>query len=538
MDQQAYANILDQVRARVASYDGVDSSQVNAFFRRMTLQAFFHEGPVGFAMFTVDSEFIRDWVQKYFFNDIRRALKEMFGADVTVQIEVYKDQSAPNPAPSNAVMTQPVSTTPVRERISNEPIVSTASSQQMPAPVQTARQVPDPHHGEVRPHPAQSPSQEHDAQQIQQDRQPESDISPDGIFADEPEGGSEIEECTFENFVRGDSNNRALSQAIFVAENPVNTQTNPLFIYGESGLGKTHLLLAIKNYINQHDPTRNVIYVDTMDFVNEYVDAARGKDKKTSLHDIRRKYETADVLLMDDVQNLQRKSETLNMVFQILNTMSRYGRQIVLAADRQPQNIDIDERYRSRFSKGSIAQVYPPDFETKYGIIKSYVDECAELEHIPYHLSDEVMDYIARTAGPNIRDLKGGINDIISTLRIEQKDTISLNEVKSLLQDRLSATAEQRLVVKDIQKTVAKFYHVPVDSLTSKKRAHDIAHARQVAMYFSRVLLEKTEGDIGKSFNRDHSTVHHSIEIIKTALKDDRDLQEEIEVLEKMITGE
>ncbi len=514
MNQQAYEKILDQIREKVISYDDVDPTQVNAFFKRITLQVFNQEGHTGFVMLTADNEFIQRWFNRNFLDKIKKALKELFDADFTVSIEVFKSNTTPDKTNISSSVSAPVK--PQSHKLSQQQneIASQKSTGQILSK--------------------------------QEDRKHNEDAAYNKTAADQVNSFSNtaistarsIEECTFENFVQGDSNNLALSRAMFVAENPVNSRTNPLFIYGESGLGKTHLLLAIKNYINQNYPDLNVIYIDTMDFVNEYVDAGRNKDKKTSFYEIRHKYETTDVLLMDDVQNLQRKSETLNMVFQILNTMLKYGRQIVLAADRHPKNIDIDERYQSRFSQGGTVQIYPPEFETKYGIIKSYIDECAAVDQFPYHLSDEVMEYIARTSGPNIRDLKGGINDILFAMRDHKKETLSLVEVKSLLKDRLSATTEQRLLISDIQKKVAKFYQVAPEALASKKRARNVAHARQIAMYFCRVLLEKTEGDIGKAFNRDHSTVHHSIELIKVGLKDNRDLQEEIEVLQQMITGE
>lgn len=522
MNQQTYAHILDEIREKIITYQNISPSQINAFFKSITLQVFTHDGTSGYVMLTAENAFIQKWVRENFLTSITKALKDLYNADFTVDIEVFKTSSIDqNNAPKRSE--QPVQSEETHTAASS-------SAQKASAYNPDAMKVAPEHakHNNSKNVSAQHTNSQH-ADTLQSD---DSHVDAPPSIIDG------TEEFTFENFVRGDSNNLALQRAIFVAQNPMNSRTNPLFIYGESGLGKTHLLLAIKNYINQNDPKLKVVYVDTMDFVNEYVDAGRSKDKSSDYSKIREKYETTDVLLIDDVQNLQGKGATLNGLFQILNTMLKYGRQIVLAADRQPRNIDIDDRYQSRFSQGGTVQIYPPEFETKYGIIKSYVDECAHVDGIPYQLSNEVMDYIARTAGPNIRDLKGGINDILFTMRDKEEDSVSLAEVKSLLQDRLSATTEQRLTISDIQKNVAKFFQIDVAALKKKTRTRNIVHARQIAMYFCQTLLEKTEAEIGKAFERNHSTVDHSIKLIDERLKDDRDLQEEIEVLQQMITGQ
>ena len=186
---------------------------------------------------------------------------------------------------------------------------------------------------------------------------------------------------TFENFVIGESNRMAYSMAVEVAESPGRLPLNPLFIYGKSGLGKTHLMRAIQNYIEETRPSMRTVYVDAQDFVSKYSEAGAIKDQeKVSFRNFRAYYEQADILLLDDVQHLQGKKESMNMLFQLFNTLTSQGKQVVLSADRAPKNIQFDERLKSRFYSGGTIDIQPPEVETKLGIVKSFTDEFSRSE--------------------------------------------------------------------------------------------------------------------------------------------------------------
>ena len=340
---------------------------------------------------------------------------------------------------------------------------------------------------------------------------------------------------TFSSFVIGESNRLAYSMAVQVAENPGNEVLNPLFIYGKSGLGKTHLLRAIQNDIITTHPNYNCIYIDTNDLVNEYTQAATEHDRlKNSFQNFRDKYEQADVLLIDDIQFLQGKRQTLDNVFQIFNFLVSRGKQIVLSADRAPKIIDIDERYTSRFLQGGTCDIQPPELETKIAIIKAYINEynqqsTDELLHIP----DDIISFIAECSGTNIRELKGAITMIIYRYSFTNSEVDKEELKKTLLNHFTSIKAN--LGVEDIQKVIEDYYKITHADLMGKSRSKNIAYARQIAFYLCRTILDVPYVELGKKFNKDHSTVLYAVNKIEQEVLKNRELEEEIEVLKKII---
>ena len=344
------------------------------------------------------------------------------------------------------------------------------------------------------------------------------------------------EEYTFERFVVGASNKFAHAAALAVAERPAQTY-NPLFIYGKSGLGKTHLMRAIQNYIEETRPSMRTVYVDAQDFVSKYSEAGAIKDQeKVSFRNFRAYYEQADILLLDDVQHLQGKKESMNMLFQLFNTLTSQGKQVVLSADRAPKNIQFDERLKSRFYSGGTIDIQPPEVETKLGIVKSFTDEFSRSEGLGnFTLSDDIQMYIAENSGSNIRELKGAVNTVIYRMIYCDRSDISIDEVRELLANHFTGGMSRSLTVEDIQREVENFFKVSHSDMVGPKRSQSIVRPRQIAIYLCRQLLDLPYGDIGKKFNRDHSTAIHSATSIEERLKTDRDTQEEIEVLQKII---
>ncbi|MDO5328723.1 MAG: chromosomal replication initiator protein DnaA [Coriobacteriia bacterium] len=341
---------------------------------------------------------------------------------------------------------------------------------------------------------------------------------------------------SFENFVIGDSNNIAYQMSLAVAETPGKPNLNPLFLYGKSGIGKTHLLYAIKNYIEQHNPNMNVMYIDATEFINEYTNAATSHDiDKSSYQNFNDKYINSHVLLIDDLQLLQGKKGTLNTFFSIFNKLTSIGRQIVISADRAPKNIDVEERYQSRFNNGMSCEITAPEVEVKLGIIDSYIEDFKKDDpNVENYITQEIKEYIAQNSSSNIRELKSAITKVLMQSK-NLNHTFSTADVKQLLEEHFSKSIKKRITIEKIQSAVEKFYNINHSSLIGKKKDKNIAYARQIAMYLCYNLLETTVSNIGNNFNRDHSTVIHSIKVVEDKRKNNRSVNEELEVLEKMI---
>lgn len=538
MDSETLNEQWARICAQVKSYQDIDPSQVSAFFSRLVPQAMSDS----FLMLTADNDFIKTWVEQHYTEVIVRALRDLTGVVFAVAIAVDPTQeqrksaavgqpspAAPLSAPSQPMPVpapaQPAATT--MEPLPSQPIAASAppppaygAPLSQAAPFEPSGMVAHPFVEDVMVDhyapPAPAPlSQEPVAERS-------SNLSSS---------------LTFENFVIGESNRMAYSMAVEVAESPGRLPLNPLFIYGKSGLGKTHLMRAIQNYIEETRPSMRTVYVDAQDFVSKYSEAGAIKDQeKVSFRNFRAYYEQADILLLDDVQHLQGKKESMNMLFQLFNTLTSQGKQVVLSADRAPKNIQFDERLKSRFYSGGTIDIQPPEVETKLGIVKSFTDEFSRSEGLGnFTLSDDIQMYIAENSGSNIRELKGAVNTVIYRMIYCDRSDISIDEVRELLANHFTGGMSRSLTVEDIQREVENFFKVSHSDMVGPKRSQSIVRPRQIAIYLCRQLLDLPYGDIGKKFNRDHSTAIHSATSIEERLKTDRDTQEEIEVLQKII---
>ena len=281
----------------------------------------------------------------------------------------------------------------------------------------------------------------------------------------------------------------------------------------------------------------STIYVDSAELLSDYMEASAAHDKqKSSYKNFKTRYEEADVLLIDDVQYLQGKKQTLDIVFQIFNKLTSQGRQVVLSADRAPKNIDIDERYRSRFNSGGTFDIQPPEIETKLGIVKSFVDEYRESEGShDFNIPDDIQMYIAESSSSNIRELKSAVTKVIYQMTFFNQPDLKLDDVRTLLENHFTGGPSKRLTIADIQKEVENFYKVSHADLVGKKRTRNIIYARQIAIYLCRQMLDLPFNDIGKKFNRDHSTVMYSVTNVEEKMKENRELREELEALRGLI---
>ena len=333
----------------------------------------------------------------------------------------------------------------------------------------------------------------------------------------------------FETFVKGKCNELAYAAAEAVAESPGKTDYNPLFLYGGVGLGKTHLMHSIGNFVADQYPDVKVLYVTSETFTSEFITAIR-EDRKDEFKD---KYRECDLLLMDDVQFLEGKVETQEEMFHTFNTLYNNNKQIVLTSDQPPKELTaLEARLTSRFAMGLTADITIPDYETRTAILEKKLHQ----EHLD--IDQTVKDFITRNVVSNIRDLEGALNKITAYARLTNAQ-ISLALAEQALKDQLVDNQKPDVTVPYIQQIVAAHYNITTADLSGRKRTQSIVLPRQIAMYLSRKLLDVSLPDVGKYFGgRDHSTVIHSCEKIANEIESDEKLRVIVNDLEKNIKGD
>ena len=330
---------------------------------------------------------------------------------------------------------------------------------------------------------------------------------------------------TFASFVVGSNNELAYAACNAAARGPAAVNSNPLFIYGSSGLGKTHLINAIGNYILKNDPKRKFLYLSSERFTNEMVNALQNHE----MDKFREKYRNTDILMIDDVQFIEKKESTQEELFHTFNELYESNRQIVFTSDRPPKDIaTIDQRLKSRFEWGLSVDIQPPDFETRVAILKNK----AAMDNIT--IDDSIFYVIAENITTNIRELEGALNRIGAYVTLMNRP-ITKEQAASIL--RQSFNIKERTVdIPLIKNTVCAKYNINVQDMDSSKRKKDIAHPRQIAMYLCRELTGISLPKIGKEFgNRDHTTVMHAVNKISEELEKDSGFKTEIEELKRSI---
>lgn len=331
---------------------------------------------------------------------------------------------------------------------------------------------------------------------------------------------------TFDSFVVGSSNRFSHAAAMAVAESPSRTY-NPLFIYGGSGLGKTHLMHAIGQAVLKKEPGKKVVYVSSEAFTNEFISMLR----ENRLDEFKTRYRNTDILLIDDIQFLTEKDRIQEEFFHTFNALHDAGKQIVISSDRPPKEINpLEERLRSRFEWGLITDIQPPDWETRCAILQRK----ALSEHIK--VDNEVITLIADKIKTNIRELEGALNKVIYSCVIHKRNHADLEFAKEALKEILVPDAPPKLTVNSVQKIVADYYQISIDDMKSKKKDRYIAFPRQIAMYICRELVGATTPQIGRDFGgRDHTTVMYACDKINSARKNDPQLDHSLQEIEKML---
>lgn len=340
------------------------------------------------------------------------------------------------------------------------------------------------------------------------------------------ENNNPFSKYTFENFIVGNSNRFAQAASLAVAESPA-AAYNPLFIYGGVGLGKTHLMHAIKNYILEHNKDAKIAFVTSETFTIELINALRDKKQE----EFRNKYRYLDVLLIDDIQFIAGKDATEEEFFHTFNTLTSANSQIVLTSDRPPNEIKtLQERLKSRFECGLICDIAPPDYETRIAILKKK----AENEGIV--IDDSILAFIAEKVTTNIRELEGIFNRVIALKGLLQQD-ISKENVLKVLKD-YSDNGKSILTPEYIIEYCAKFYNIAPEKIYSTSHKQDITRIRQICFYLCREVLDLSLQKIGAVCNRDHTTVLHGIKKIESLMESDSVFKETMEMLAKDIKSE
>ena len=322
---------------------------------------------------------------------------------------------------------------------------------------------------------------------------------------------------TFDNFIVGSSNKLAHAASVAVANNPAE-QYNPLFLYGPSGLGKTHLMKAIANEVKRNKPDFNIILIKGEDFTNELV---RSIEKKTTTK-FKEKYRNADMLLIDDIQFIAGKVSTQEEFFHTFNSLYDAGKQVILTSDRPPKDIQhLEERIQSRFEGGLIVDIQPPETELRIAILKRK----AQLMNV--NLSDDVLSFLGENVKSNIRQLEGVIKKL-GAYSFVNGTKITVDTARNVLSGVISGTVPPALVAEQIIENISKRYNISIEDIKGKKRTTEIALARHISIYVIRNVTNLSLQNTAKIFGRDHTTILSSIDVIKSKMSDDSAFEYEI----------
>ena len=441
------------------------------------------------------NDFLKDFINSNYKQTIENALLQCWNQKITIEIVVNSDSFIAEP--------QKVAISPKEEKI-------TLNKQEDNFPQNNAiikEEIKQP-----------SPKKEETKTIIieeKQQKRTESDID---------------EECTFESFLTDDTNEYAFRLAQTIAEEPGNPKRNPLFLWGESGTGKTHLIKAIKQRAEKLFEQKKIIYVTSENFLNEFLDSIRNKEQdKPKI--FREKYRTLDILLLDDFQALSGKTACLNELFNTFNELYDNKTQMVITCDQPISKVkDVEKRIKSRFSMGTTVELKQPDYELKMAILK----DLAFQNNMEITLQN--IEYICTNISGNIREIKGAFKDLLSYTSIMKIKEITIDVINKCLKNNLTAIKSVGSISIDkIMEIVANYYDLTVLDIRGKNRTQSIAIARQIAMYLSTQYTRLSTTQIGKYFNKKHGTILHAAKTIKKRMDIDKKLKSEVINIENRI---
>lgn len=335
-----------------------------------------------------------------------------------------------------------------------------------------------------------------------------------------------LRNLTFSNFVEGESNRLARTAGVSIANNPGKNIFNPLFVYGKSGVGKTHLLHAIGNASIEQNPRARVLYVSSHVFQVQYSQAYL----QNKINDFIHFYQSVDVLLIDDVHELSGKTGTQNVFFHIFNHLHQMGKQIVFTCDRAPKDlVGMEDRLLTRFKWGLTAEMRQPDYQLRVDILHQ------KMQQNGLELPDEVVEYIARHAKDNVRDLEGILTSLFAHSIIEGRNT-DLKLCREVVENSIQVFDEEKLSVESIEEEVCRYYHLDKNTLHSRSKKQEVARARQVAMFLSKKHTDKSYAYIGEVMgNRNHATVIHACKLVEQSLDLDKALNNDVQKIESAL---
>jgi len=456
-----------------------------------------------------EDEFSMKWINDHFKTVLESNLSDLLGQELTIHFIIkdnliqQKDDFSISNAENIALFSQATQTF-------QEPM-TTEYQTQMP----NDRRMIQPSH----PQPEQLTPQH----QMPQIIEPERNLTIEQRRAE----ANLNSKFTFDNFVSGSSNQLAYNIALAISKNP-GASYNPMFLYGDSGLGKTHLIQAIGNSILESLPDKKVLYVTSESFVSDFVTSLQS----ASTPEFREKYRQIDVLIVDDIQFIIGKDKTQEEFFHTFNHLHQANKQIIITSDSQPSELTVlADRLRSRFSWGILADIQTPELETRMAILHKKIDSLAEAEAVP----EEIIEYIASNINTNVRDLEGALNGLFAhAIMLGQLD-ITLDLAVEALRSYMKKDSA-KLTIAKIQKIVAKYFLITPDELKSKSRKEPLATQRHITIYLCKTLTDNSLQKIGKQFgNRDHTTIMNSLKKIETVMKKDPDTKTVINELRDLL---
>ncbi len=431
----------------------------------------------------VPSQFFYEWLEEHYIGLLKKTIKKELGTDGRLEYSILMETAYDNPEPVSIKI--PASN---KKALANPPV-------SMPIDLNrgTSKEIPNPF---VIP----------GLKKIKVNSQL-------------------VENYSFENFVEGDCNRLARSAGFAVAENPGKTAFNPLYLYSNVGLGKTHLAHAIGIQVKNNFPDRTVLYVSTEQFVGQYIESVRNNNQNDFIHF----YQMIDVLIMDDIQFLSGKEKTQDIFFHIFNHLHQNSHQLVLTSDKAPVEMKgIEPRLLSRFKWGLAADLQPPDLETRIAILQK------KLYRDGIEMPAEVIEYLAYSINTNIRELEGALISIMAQSSLNKKP-ITLDLAKQMI-DKFVKNTSREISIDFIQKIVCDYFNLPVDSINSKTRKREIVQARQLAMYFAKKHTKASLATIGLHCgNKDHATVLHACRTVNNLIDTDKQFRIYVEELDKKI---
>lgn len=353
-----------------------------------------------------------------------------------------------------------------------------------------------------------------------------------GVPFNNPEQANLNPNYTFDSYVVGTTNRFAFTAALAVAENPGKAY-NPLFLYSSSGLGKTHLMQAIGNFIIK-ESNKRVLYVTSDRFISDFIGINRKNNNNfDDIDSFKDKYRNIDVLIIDDIQFLANATQSQQEFFHTFNELHQLGKQIIISSDRSPDDLKLlEDRLRTRFSWGLTVNIYPPDYDLRIEILKKKLS----LYELAKPVDNEVLEYIANNCTSDVRKLEGALNRLFAYTTMFNRDIINLEVATEALKGHLNSYNYMKNNIQKIQSIVADYYKINMEDMKSKKRTNEIAFPRQIAMYLSRVMTDESFPRIGIEFGgKDHSTIIHACEKIESEMKKDSSLAEIINNLKSKI---